>query len=64
MKSAKARALIVLLRGGRELGGAMTAAEQEATRLAWTERDAERTRECEKGRSRGIEGSCVRGGGI
>jgi len=64
MKTAKARALIVLLRGGRELGGAMTAAEQEATRLAWAERDAERARECEKGRSRRIEGSCVRGGGI
>ena len=43
------------------LGCAMSPAEREATTRAWAERDAERARECTRGRY--VAGSCIGGGG-
>jgi len=55
--------LVGLLLGGTLPGCAMSAVEQEATRRAWAERDAERARECPQARGRWIAGGCVLGGG-
>lgn len=54
--------LVGMLLGGTLLGCAMSPAEQEATRRAWAERDAERERECHQARGRWIVGGCVFGG--
>ena len=42
-------------------GCAVSPAEREATTRAWAERDAERARECTRGRY--VAGSCIGGGG-
>ena len=53
-----------ILHGGSLLGCAVSPAEQEATRRAWAERDAERERECLRaGQGRWVAGGCVLGGG-
>jgi len=53
-----------ILLGGGLLGCAVSPAEQEATRRAWAERDAERERECRRaGQGRWVAGGCVLGGG-
>jgi hypothetical protein len=56
--------LVGILLGGSLLGCAVSPAEQEATRRAWAERDAERERECLRaGQGRWAAGGCVLGGG-
>ena len=56
--------LVGILLGGSLLGCAVSPAEQEATRRAWAERDAERERECLRaGQGRWVAGGCVLGGG-
>jgi hypothetical protein len=56
--------LVGILLGGGLLGCAVSPAEQEATRRAWAERDAERERECLRaGQGRWVAGGCVLGGG-
>jgi hypothetical protein len=54
---------ILLVLGCGMLGCAVSPAEQEATRRAWAERDAERERECLRGQGRWVAGGCVLGGG-
>jgi hypothetical protein len=56
--------LAAALLGGALLGCAISPAQQEATRQAWAERDAERARECAQRNGRWIAGGCVFGGGI
>jgi hypothetical protein len=55
--------LVSLLMGGGLLGCVLSPAEQEATRRAWVERDAERARECQQKGGVFIAGGCVFGGG-
>ena len=56
--------LVGLLLGGSLLGCAVSPGEQEATRRAWAERDAEREGECLRaGQGRWVAGGCVLGGG-
>ena len=56
--------LVGILLGGNLLGCAVSPAQQEATRRAWAERDAERERECLRaGQGRWVAGGCVLGGG-
>jgi len=53
-----------ILLGSNLQGCAVSPAEQEATRHAWAERDAERERECLRaGMGRWVAGGCVMGGG-
>lgn len=52
------------LLGGGLLGCSLSRAEQESTRRAWAERDAERERECLRtGKGRWVAGGCIMGGG-
>jgi hypothetical protein len=63
MKQLGRGTLLSVLLGGGLLGCALSPAEQEATRRAWAERDAERARECQQKRGAFIAGGCVFGGG-
>lgn len=56
--------VLTLLLGGGLLGCVLSPAEQEATRRAWAERDAERASECQQRRGAFIAGGCVFGGGL
>ncbi len=56
--------LLSVLLGVGLLGCVLSPAEQEATRRAWSERDAERARECQQKRGAFIAGGCVFGGGV
>lgn len=55
--------LLSLLLGAGLVGCVLSAAEQEATRRAWAERDAERAGECQQKRGAFVAGGCVFGGG-
>ena len=64
MRQSALAILVGLLLGGSVLECAVSPAEQEATRGAWAERDAERERECLRaGQGRWVAGGCVLGGG-
>ena len=64
MRQSALAILVGILLGGSLLGCAVSQAEQEATRRAWAERDAERERECLRaGQGRWVAGGCVLGGG-
>jgi hypothetical protein len=64
MRRSAVAILVGILLGGGLLGCAVSPAEQEATRRAWAERDAERERECRRaGQGRWVAGGCVLGGG-
>jgi hypothetical protein len=64
MRQSTLAILVGLLLGGSLLGCAVSPGEQEATRRAWAQRDAERERECLRaGQGRWVAGGCVLGGG-
>jgi hypothetical protein len=54
--------LVGMLLAGTLAGCSLTAAEQDAIRRAWEDRDAERARECRRNGGGFVAGGCARGG--
>jgi hypothetical protein len=62
MRSLVLAMLIGMLGGAAVIGCAVSPAEREATIRAWSERDAERGRECAQRGGGFVAGGCVFGG--
>jgi len=58
MKELRFALLLGLLLGGTLPACALSAAQQDATRQAWAERDAVQARECDRKRGMWIAGGC------